>query len=131
MSTRTMDVPMARPITRIATGCASRANSNLSPVPTHKGRPYRQQHLTSIQSLEAAHRPTCDAVFQAPSRPVIAQLHHTGAQAAAAEIRSSLVIRLLLSHTLIAPKVDQSWYIAERQILEWSERRPLGSPTAS
>ena len=28
-------------------------------------------------------------------------------------------------------KIDQSWYIAERQIvLEWSETRPLGSPTA-
>jgi SnoaL-like domain len=28
-------------------------------------------------------------------------------------------------------KVDQSWYIAERQIiLEWSETRPLGVPTA-
>ena len=28
-------------------------------------------------------------------------------------------------------KVDQSWYIAERQIiLEWSETRPLGPPTA-
>ncbi len=27
--------------------------------------------------------------------------------------------------------VDQSWYIAERQIiLEWSETRPLGPPTA-
>lgn len=27
-------------------------------------------------------------------------------------------------------KVDQDWYIAERQIiLEWSETRPLGSPT--
>jgi SnoaL-like domain len=29
-------------------------------------------------------------------------------------------------------KVGQSWYIAERQIiLEWSEVRPLGAPTAS
>ena len=28
-------------------------------------------------------------------------------------------------------KVDQTWYIAERQIiLEWSETRPLGPPTA-
>jgi hypothetical protein len=28
-------------------------------------------------------------------------------------------------------KVDQSWYIAERQIiLQWSETRPLGPPTA-
>lgn len=28
-------------------------------------------------------------------------------------------------------KVDQSWYIAERQIiLEWSETRPMGPPTA-
>ena len=28
-------------------------------------------------------------------------------------------------------KVDQRWYIAERQIiLEWSETRPLGPPTA-
>jgi hypothetical protein len=29
-------------------------------------------------------------------------------------------------------KVDENWYIAERQImLEWSETRPLGAPTAS
>ena len=29
-------------------------------------------------------------------------------------------------------KVDQTWYIAERQIiLEWSETRPLGRPTSS
>ena len=29
-------------------------------------------------------------------------------------------------------KVDQAWYIAERQIiLEWSETRPLGPPAAS
>jgi ketosteroid isomerase-like protein len=29
-------------------------------------------------------------------------------------------------------KVDQTWYIAERQIiLKWSETRPLGPPTAS
>lgn len=28
-------------------------------------------------------------------------------------------------------KVDQTWYIAERQIiLQWSETRPLGAPTA-
>jgi hypothetical protein len=28
-------------------------------------------------------------------------------------------------------KVDQTWYIADRQIiLEWSETRPLGAPTA-
>ena len=28
-------------------------------------------------------------------------------------------------------KLDQTWYIAERQIiLKWSEVRPLGSPTA-
>jgi SnoaL-like domain len=28
-------------------------------------------------------------------------------------------------------KIDQTWYIAERQIiLEWSETRPLGQPTA-
>jgi hypothetical protein len=28
-------------------------------------------------------------------------------------------------------KVDQTWYIAERQIiLKWSEVRPLGQPTA-
>jgi hypothetical protein len=28
-------------------------------------------------------------------------------------------------------KVDQTWYIAERRIvLEWSETRPLGPPTA-
>jgi hypothetical protein len=28
-------------------------------------------------------------------------------------------------------KVDQAWYIADRQIiLEWSETRPLGAPTA-
>jgi len=38
MNTRTMDVPMARPTTRIATGYASCAISNLSPVPTRKGK---------------------------------------------------------------------------------------------
>ena len=28
-------------------------------------------------------------------------------------------------------KIDQTWYIAERQIiLEWSETRPPGQPTA-
>jgi hypothetical protein len=28
-------------------------------------------------------------------------------------------------------KIDQAWYIAERKIiLEWSETRPLGPPTA-
>ena len=31
----------------------------------------------------------------------------------------------------IFAKVDDGWYIADRQIiLEWSETRPLGAPTA-
>jgi hypothetical protein len=62
MSTRTMDVPMARPITRIATGYASRANSNLSPVLTIRSESCRQQHLAPVQSLKATRWPTRDAV---------------------------------------------------------------------
>jgi hypothetical protein len=31
----------------------------------------------------------------------------------------------------ILVKVDENWYIADRQtILEWSEARPLGAPTS-
>ena len=92
MSTRTMDVLMAPRIIRIATGYALRATSNSSPVPTHKSCPYRQQHLSLIQWLETAHRPTRDAVFPDRSRPFIDQLHHSRAQAGGAEIRSSFVV---------------------------------------
>jgi hypothetical protein len=80
-STRTMDVLMAPRIIRIATGYALRATSNSSPVPTHKSCPYHQQHLSLIQWLETAHRPTRDAVFPDRSRPFIDQLHHIRAEA--------------------------------------------------
>ncbi len=55
-------------------------------------------------------------------------------------LKTSLVsIGSLLSKMMVAwlryldtfTKVDGTWYIAERQIiLEWSETRPLGVPTA-
>jgi len=62
MSTRTMDVPMARPITHTATGYAPRANSNLSPAPTLRSRSCSQQLSAVILSLEATRRPTREAL---------------------------------------------------------------------
>jgi hypothetical protein len=105
-STRTTDAPMDRPITRIATGYASPANSNSSPVPTLRSHPCRKQNPAPRQSLESAHRLPHDVVLLVPTQcPSLwrSALRWSAAAGARSSPHLSDTLPYLVRMTLTAP----------------------------